>query len=434
MFTSLFGEQSASEKKKVDNLLRSYFTTLAGYNTSYSTYDGAVYEMGLCRAIIHRLASECAKATPKISYEKGEEGKLSRRDKQKLFMISKRPNKYMTAYQFYYRLATIYYAENNAFIIPIFDEFEERVIGLFPVANSEIELKEYNGVTYIVYTFADGEKKAIEYNKCGHLRRMQYKNDFFGESHDAFKNTADLILAQEEGSARAIKSSSYLRFMAKLSTPIDDEEDYKEQQKLLHANNLDNNESGVFLFDPRFEEMRQIEGKPLLLDGEQKKAIDDSAFNYWGVNQAFLQCNYDEEGWDAIYESQLETFFIQAGEVITKIIFSYDEQYGEGKEVMLSSDRLQYASTKTKFALTKDYFDRSIINKNEARAIINLPPIKGGDKYFIRAEYVEMNEDGTPKEYRQVSENENGGKEVDGDGDGNAQENITVQNGSTTNG
>lgn len=426
MFTSLFGNEK-KENEKANKLMIAFFKSLSGYETAYTSYDGAVYEMGLCRAIIHRLASECAKATPTITYGKNE--KISKRDKKKLAMISRRPNMYMTAYQFYYRLATIYYAENNAFIIPIYDDYMENIIGLYPVANTNVELKEdEHGVLWAIYSFNGDDKKAIEYNKCGHLRRMQYKNDFFGEDHMAFKNTADLINAQEEGSAKAIKSSSVLRFMARLNTAIDDKADYKEQQELLRFNNLDSNESGVFLYDNRFDEMRTIEGKPLLLDAEQKKAIDNSAYTYWGVNEHFLQCNYSEEEWDAIYESQLESFFIQCGEVITRILFSVDEQMLEGKTALLSSDRLQYASTKTKLALTKDYVDRGIININEARGIINLPPVEHGDKFVIRSEYIEIDQMGIPRVNSEIIND--GGKGVNGYV-GNEKENDSVPDADT---
>ncbi|WP_289965424.1 hypothetical protein, partial [Faecalibaculum rodentium] len=72
-----------------------------------------IYELALARACINKIATECSKATPT----------LTKPNKRVEYFVSKYPNPYQTASQFIYQLVTILLAENNAYVIPILDEF-----------------------------------------------------------------------------------------------------------------------------------------------------------------------------------------------------------------------------------------------------------------------------------------------------------------------
>ena len=385
LFEFIFGRKP---KKQVN--LKPYFALFSGYNPIYTSQDEGIYELSLARSCIHSLATEYAKATPSV---------VTKTDKPNArinYILTKKPNPFMTPMQFMYRLSTIYLIENNAFIVPIEDDFG-KIIGLYPILPSMAELKEdTNGTLYVVYSFWDGTSKAIEYSKVGHLKRMQYKHDFFGEDNRAFRALADLERAQEKGSAEAIKNGSNIRFMGKLNQQIIDDEDFKEQQQSVARLNLNDNETGLFIYDSRWEKMDQVTSTPVLLDAEQKKAIDNSVYTYWGVNEDFLQNKYSEDVWNAIYESNIEPFLIQCGEVLTGMFFS-EYQMQEGSEIMLSSDRLQYASNQTKIQVAKEFFDRGLMTTNQALSILNLPPVKDGDKRYIRSEYINIEDVGGRK-------------------------------------
>lgn len=393
LFDMIFGKRKP--KKQVS--LKPYFALLNGYNPIYVSKDEGIYELGLARRCIDALATEYSKATPSI---------VSRTDKPYArisYILQKKPNPFMTPMQFMYRLSTIYLVENNAYIVPIEDDYG-KIIGLYPILPSMTELKEDdNGTLYVVYSFFDGNQKAIEYSRIGHLRRMQYKHDFFGTENSAFRNTADLVRAQEKGSADAIKSGSTIRYMGKLNQQIIDDEDFKEQQQSVARLNLNGNDTGLFIYDSRWEEMKQVTSTPVLLDAEQKKAIDNSVYTYFGVNEDFLQNKYSEDVWNAIYESNIEPFLIQCGEILTGMFFS-EYQMLEGNEIMLSSDRLQYASNQTKIQVAKEFFDRGLMTTNQALSILNLPPVKDGDKRYIRSEYINIEDVGGRKGVEEVDE------------------------------
>lgn len=58
-----------------------------------------------------------------------------------------------------------------------------------------------------------------------------------------------------------------------------------------------------------------------------------------------------------------------------------------GNAVTVTSNRLQYASTKEKLDVSAQMADRGIMSRNEIREIWGLPAIEGGDAFLVRGEY-----------------------------------------------
>ena len=79
-----------------------------------------------------------------------------------------------------------------------------------------------------------------------------------------------------------------------------------------------------------------------------------------------------------------------------------------GKAVKLTSDRLGYASNKTKISVATQFVDRGMVTINQALDILNMPPLPDdeGNLRVIRSEYINAKDVG----------NTLAGKEVKGDG------------------
>ena len=80
------------------------------------------------------------------------------------------------------------------------------------------------------------------------------------------------------------------------------------------------------------------------------------------------------------------TFCFQLGDVLTSRLFSRKE-IAFGNRIVCESSNLQCASMATKLNLVQ-FLDRGIMNANEIRAVLNLPPIPGGDEYVRRLDTV----------------------------------------------
>ena len=88
-------------------------------------------------------------------------------------------------------------------------------------------------------------------------------------------------------------------------------------------------------------------------------------------------------------EGKVEPFALQMSLVLTGMFFSKRE-ISVGNEILLSANRLQFASTKDKVNLITQMFDRMMLSPDEGREILQLPPLPNGigQKYFIRGEYL----------------------------------------------
>ena len=364
-------------KKKEQVAINSYFRTLNAYTPSFTTYDGGLYEMDLTRSAIHTFANQVSKLKPEVT------GK-ARPELNKILQY--KPNPIMDTTKFLYKLATILSVHNTAIIAPLFNKDETKIIGLYPLLPSNAEVVEYRKKLWLRYRFINGEVGAIEFDKVGILNQYFYRDEFFGESNCAMSNSLKLLDIQNQGMQDAIEQSATIRFMAKIGQNVRPEDLKAERDRFSQMNLSNENRPGVMIFDAKYADVQQIESKPYLIDSDQMESIKNNVFNYFGTNENILQNKFDEDGWNAYYEGKIEPFSTQLSLVLTNMFFSEREK-AEGNSILLTANRMQYASNKTKLQVSTHLFDRGILSTNDVMDIWNLPHVEDGDKRYIRREY-----------------------------------------------
>ena len=137
----------------------STFKMLTGYAPVFRDWRGSIYESALVRSAIDTLARNISKLKIEIT------GTAKPTLQTKLKAA---PNTFQTWSQFMYRLATILYVHNTAFVVPVFDTYGD-VTGYFPVLPEKCEIVESRGKLYLAYTFHDNQRAAIELDLCAVL-------------------------------------------------------------------------------------------------------------------------------------------------------------------------------------------------------------------------------------------------------------------------
>ncbi len=372
LFESIF-------KNKVEVTVANYFKALTAYTPVFTTYEGGIYEMELTRAIIHSFATACSKLKPEISG-------TAYKNLEKTLQF--KPNPFMDTSKFIYRIATILSVCNNAFIVPIEDEYGY-ISGYYPILPQNCEVLDVGGVAYLRYTFANGKKAAIEYSKVGALTQFQYKDDFFGTDNSALKPTMQLIHTQNQGIINGVKNSASIRFLAKLANVIKPEDIKKERERFTEDNLSAENKSGMIIYDNKFADLQQIDSKPFIVNPLQMKQINENAYNYFGTNDNILQNKFKEDDWNAYYEGKIEPFAIQLSLAMSNMTFT-PRELSFGNMITFTANRLQYASNTTKLSISTQLFDRGLITRNGVMDIWNMAHVEDGDKYYIRKEYTEV--------------------------------------------
>lgn len=374
LFDAIFGKPKALQAN-------SYFKLLNGYTPVFTNAPESIYEMELTRAAIHQFATFCSKLKPEMT------GKAMRHLEKTLQM---KPNPFMDTTKFIYRIATILSVNNTAFIVPIEDE-RGVIMYYYPVLPQRCEVVEHKGKPYLRYTFGTGQVAAIEYERVGVLTQFQYENDFFGSSNSALRPTMQLIHTQNQGIINSVKNSASIRFLAKIANIIKPEDIEAERKRFTKDNLSADNESGVIIYDNKFSDIKQVDSKPVTVSPAQMQLINESVYRYFGTNAKILTNSYTDEEWGAYYEGKIEPFAVQLSLVMSNMTFS-PREISHGNSILFSANRLQYAKTETKIAVSTQLFDRGLINRNSVMDIFNMPHVEGGDKYYIRKEYAEVSQ------------------------------------------
>ena len=359
------------------------FVSLTGHRPHFTRWGGDVYEREIIRAIINAIAVHVSKL--KVEVQGAARPALQNK-------LKHGPNQWQTWSQFLYRLETIRQIHNTAFIVPVYDQFGEPS-GIFTPLPDRCEIIEYGDTPYLRYKFSHGETAAIELSYCGIMTKFQYRDDFFGENNHALLPTLELIHIQNQGIQEGVKSAATYRFMAKVNN-FSKAEDLKKERKRFTEENLREDGGGMLLFPNTYTDIKQVDSKPWVIEADQMKIIKENAFDYFGVNEDFLQNKAYGDAWAAVYEGIVETFAIQFSEVCTKMLFTFREQ-SQGNRVMATSNRLQYMSNADKLKVSAQMADRGLMSRNEIREIWNLPPLPPeiGDQLPIRGEYYTIGEE-----------------------------------------
>lgn len=366
-------------KKKNEAILGEYFKMLNTYSPVFTTYDGGVYEMDLTRTAINSFATHCSKLKPEMS------GSAHRKLQRALEF---KPNYFTDTPKFIARLATILECEHTAFIAPVEDEYGE-LVGFYPLLPSCCEVVDVKGQLYLRYTFSNGQRGAIEFERVGIMTSHQYRNDLFGESNSTLKPTMQLMQTTNEGIINAVKNSANIRFMAKVANMLKPEDITKERERFAADNLSADNTSGMIIYDSKFSDLKQVESKPYTPNALQTQQINENVCTHFGTNMHILQNDFTEEQWNAYYEGKIEPFAIQLSIVLSNMVYT-DRELANGNMITFSANRLQYASNATKLQVSTQLFDRALINRNTVMDIWNMPHVEDGDKYYIRKEYTEV--------------------------------------------
>lgn len=376
LFDKIFGRAPKQREVAGD------YKVLTGYAPVFFNGPAQIYESQLIRAAINARATHISKL--RVTFEGHGSQYLTER--------LKRPNEMQTWSQLLYRIATIWDVDNNVFIVPVFDKMN-RIREIYPVLPSRSKLIEIKGreEPWLAFEFANGRYAQLPVWKVGVMTKFQYKRDYFGESNRALDPTLKLIDINNQATVEGMKSAATYRFMASYSN-VAFGEDLAEEQRRFNESSMDARRGGgLLLFPATYNNPKQIESKPFVMDAESQRQISESVYNYFGVNEDVLQGKASGDKWTAFYESAVEPFAIQFSEVMTDLFRLCGELTGEAA-VYATANRLQYMSNSEKLNVSSQLLDRGILSINDVRDIWNLPPVEDGDRRIIRGEYYDTEE------------------------------------------
>lgn len=358
------------------------FKLLTAYRPVFYTHQGSIYESALVRSAIEAKAQHISKL--KIEMQGSAQEKLKN-------TIKHYPNPWQTWPQFLARCSTILDCTNNLFVVPVQNSRFE-TIGFFPVLPEKVKLKQAkDGTLWVEYQFMNGQRGAVEFDRCAFLNKHQYKNDIFGENNHALDRTMDLIAIQDQAIEEAVKNSATYRFMAQVNNFTSPEDLALERERFTAENLSRESKGGVLLFPNTYTNIKQITSQPYTVDNNQMTLIKDNVFDYFGVSEDIMQGKATSAQLDAFFNLAIEPFAIALSEALSRAIYTSRER-SEGNHVYVNANRLQYMSVQEKVNMAQQLGDRGVLTINEIRELFNYDPIPNGDVAVIRGEYYSLDE------------------------------------------
>ncbi len=374
---SLFSRIFGNDRDTTPPTTATNFQILDNYKSVFTRYNGKFEDDIDIRACVDTIARNAAKMHPKHIRRTAEKMEILNGNLYRL--LSKKPNELQNAFQFYYQVISELELYNNAYIYVQRDE-NFKVTGLYPLSYKTIKLYEYQDKLYIQFKFGNKKERFVSYNNCIHLTRFASDDGLFGGSTEPIIKTLSIKHVLDEGIINAIKTTSAIKGVIKSTQAMLKPEDVKKMRDQFVEDFVEHGDkSGIGGLDATTT-FTPINIDPKTADENQIKIYDSKVLGYFGLNENIIQSKYNEDEWNAFYESVLEPIGLQMSLEFSNKLFTPTERYF-GNEIIFESNRLQYASNKTKIELVR--YANNIMTINELREVFNLTPIDNGDEVLV---------------------------------------------------
>lgn len=361
------------------------FELITDKGNGFYAWNGNLYKSDIIRACIRPKAKAVGKLVAKhLRVSVNIDGSTNLKVNPDVYMrfLLEEPNPYMTGQMLQEKVATQLQLNNNAFIYINRDD-NGYATALYPMPCLSAEaIYNQSGDLFLKCTMQNGKVVTYPYADIIHLRQDYNENDIFGNSpKDTLMPLMEIVTTTDQGIVKAIKNSMVIKWMLKFKNTLRPEDKQSEIDKFADNYLSVDNGKGVAAIDPKFD-AEQVEDKPYVPNAAQMDRTVQRLYSFFGTNEKIAQSKYDEDEWNAYYESEIEPLAMQLSGEYTRKLFNRKER-GFGNSIIFEASNLQYASMSTKLNLFQ-MVDRGAMLPNEWRYVMNLGPIDGGDKPIRR--------------------------------------------------
>lgn len=368
------------------------FELIEDKGNGFFAWSGNLYKSDVVRACIRPKAKAIGKLIPQHIRDDKINNTFGVNPEPHIRFLLEDPNPYMTGQMFFEKLAMQLALNNNAFALLVRDEYGyvTEMYNIPCVAAQAIY--DDKGLLYIKFTTKNGKTTTYPYADVIHIRQDFNENDVFGTSpREALLQLMEIVSTTDQGIVNAIKNGGIIRWLLKF-TGIVKNKDIKARTDEFVSQFLDvRNGSGAAAVDSKCD-AQQIEPKDYVPNAAQTDRTITRIYNFFNTNEKIVQSKYSEDEWNSYYESEIEPLAMQLSNEFTKKLFTRRER-SFGNKIVFSANNLQYASMSTKLGL-QAMVDRGAMTPNEWREVLNLPPVKDGDKPLRRLDTIQVSEGG----------------------------------------
>ncbi len=368
LYQMIFG----NKKEEKPNSEKTYLRMLNSFTPTYSPLGKNYCDFITVKTCINTIATHGAKMLPKHIQTKA--GTIKYINGEIDYILSKQPNSLMNTYDFLYKVITLLYKDNNAFIF--IHQTDDMIDGLYPIEAGMYELlQDASGEIYLQFRFGSGQTYTLPYSDIIHLRRFYDSHEIYGDTNICIKQPVEVANTAMQGIDNAIKTSSYLRGILKFTQSMLKQSDLNKFKDAFVQDFMTiENESGIAVLDQRAE-FQEVNTTPVTLTKDQLSYTKENIYDYFGISENIIRSKFTADEWNSFFESVIEPLALQFSLEFTNKIFN-KEAVMDGHQIVFNVDRIKYAKTETKISLLKELAILGIYTIDEAREILDMAPIR----------------------------------------------------------
>lgn len=378
LFSKIFGKENTYNDAVMARLLNDY-------NNSFVAWNGDAYSDATVRDCVDTVARHFGKLKARhITRKNG--NVVQTVDSDINYLLGTKPNPLMTASEFLEKIIAQYFTTNNAFIYPQYDG-KGKLMAMWPLTYSQIELLEYRNELYCRFTFGIGVRTTIPYSDIIHIRRHFNQSDLFGDDNSqTMRDDLNMLKAVKTSIINAVANFGALRGILKWKQTLRPEDQQKAWKEFVDTYASGNNGSGIGSLDNKAD-FQQINTTITTFDSAQMSYARDTIYKHFGLNENIIMGKYTEDEFIAFFESVIEPIAVKLSQELTEKLFTPRER-GFGNEVIIESNRLSYMSVASKIKVCQSLIPIGCISINEVREMFGYGYVEGGDERQISLNYV----------------------------------------------
>lgn len=372
-------------RKKQQNGNVQLAKTFKGYEPKFTDFGDNLLVSSQILESIRLKADFVSKVDPKYIREK--DGVKVRVSEGSIAKILKRPNKYMTKTDFFYKACFIREVAKNCFIFV--DSYTtqggyKNYTGMYILQPTSAEMyeDEYDGSLWWGFEF-QGQSEKVFFRKeeivhwTKHYEELQYKGggNYSRNSESDMLHTLQGYHQILESIAEASKCACYFDGILKVNAYTSANK--KEQEiRDRFIDDLRTNKSGVAVLD-NGADWQDINRKLTMVDEKTMAHFQQQIEIFTGTTIDMLRGKFTVEEKEAFYEKNIESGLMSLSEAFSMCFFG-DWQTTHGDEIVLYHKKVELMSTTQKIQLIKDTVVAGLFKKDEYRDMLGYAPLEDG--------------------------------------------------------
>lgn len=299
-------------------------------------------------------------------------------------IIGLRPNPVNNASDFYYTLASDYFAYGLAIAHLEYDD-DGYLACILPVDQQSIQIKKSGSGLYLTCSCGDGKEVTDSLDGFLILIRKANSRNPLLPMDSSLDRIIKVLNTNGESFAAAMIESHFVRYVCKLASVS--KEETKEKIRQSFNKQLEESKNGLLITDGVVDFKELNAGSAVYAHQPELDNFEGEIYSHFGVTKEFVQGKYSPNEYDAVYRSSIQPFIKRLSEEVTYKIFTLKEQ-GYGNEIRIETSQLDTASLDSRIKVAQTIIQGATYTANELRRLLFMPEIEGGDKVIQSLNYV----------------------------------------------